>query len=85
MTQYTYNLSDTAKRNIAANLQLPSFSDIIDMDAMSLDQHIEKKIGKKLRLSTSIGRLIGRGTMYTFFNRILTREWIDKQIEKINR
>ena len=85
MTQYTYNLSDTAKRNIAANLQLPSFGDIIDMDAVSLDQYIEKKIGKKLKLSTSIGRLIGRGSLYTFFNRILTREWIDKQIEKINR
>lgn len=83
MTQMTYTLSDNTKANIARNLQLASFGDVVEMDAESLDCHIEKKIGKKLQLSTVIGRLIGRGSLYTFFNRLLTREWIDRQIEKI--
>lgn len=83
MTQKSYNLSDTAKNNIVRNLQLSSFDEIMEMDAVSLDSHIEKNIGKKLRLSTVIGRLIGRGSLYTFFNRLLTREWIDRQIERI--
>ena len=83
MTQGTYSLSDAAKQNIVRNLQLSSFDDVVAMDAMSLDSHIEKKIGKRLRLSTAVGRLIGRGSLYTFFNRLLTREWIDRQIEKI--
>lgn len=83
MTQSTYSLSDTAKQNIVRNLQLSSFDDVMRMDAMSLDSHIEKKIRKRLRLSTVVGRLIGRGSLYTYFNRLLTREWIDRQIEKI--
>jgi len=83
MTQNTYSLSDTAKQNIVRYLQLSSFDDVMAMDAVSLDSHIEKNIGKHLRLSTVVGRLIGRGSLYTFFNRLLTREWIDSQIEKI--
>lgn len=83
MTQNFYSLSDTAKNNIVRNLRLSSFDDIMEMDAVSLDGHIEKTLGKKLRLSTAIGRLIGRGSLYTFFNRLLTREWIDRENEKI--
>ncbi len=83
MTQNSYSLSNTAKSNIVRNLRLSSFDDIMEMDAMSLDGHIEKNIGKKLRLSTVIGRLISRGSLYTFFNRLLTREWIDREIKKI--
>lgn len=83
MTQGAYSLSDTAKQNIVRNLHLSSFDDVMAMDAMSLDSHIEKNIGKRLPLSTAVGRLIGRGSLYTFFNRLLTREWIDRQIEKI--
>ena len=82
MTQNSYSLSNTAKSNIVRNLRLSSFDDIMEMDAMSLDGHIEKNIGKKLRLSTVIGRLISRGSLYTFFNRLLTREWIDREIKK---
>lgn len=83
MTQNQYRLSETAKSNIARNLRLSSFDEVIAMDAVSLDGHIEKNIGKKLSLSTMIGRLIGRGSLYTFFNRLRTREWIDEQIEQI--
>ena len=83
MTQKIFSLSDATKNNIVRNLRLSSFDDILEMDAVSLDVHIEKNIGKKLRLSTVIGRLIGRGSLYTFFNRLLTREWIDREIEKI--
>ena len=83
MTQKSYTLSDTAKENIVKNLQLSSFVDLMDIDATSLDSHIERKIGKKLCLSTNIGRLIGRGSLYSFFNRLWTQEWIDKQIERI--
>lgn len=83
MTRKIFTLSDTTKNNIVRNLRLSSFDDIMEMDAVSLDGHIEKNIGKKLRLSTVIGRLIGRGSLYTFFNRLLTREWIDREIEKI--
>ena len=83
MTQNSNRLRNTAKSNIVRNLRLSSFDDIMEMDAMSLDGHIEKNIGKKLRLSTVIGRLISRGSLYTFFNRLLTREWIDREIKKI--
>ncbi|MBQ6156609.1 MAG: hypothetical protein IJK22_08405 [Bacteroidales bacterium] len=83
MMQTTYNLSVDARRNIAEDLQVASFSDVLDMDALTLDNHIERIIGKKLNLSPTLGRLIGRGSLYTWFNRLLTRRWIDRQISKI--
>ncbi|MBQ7734763.1 MAG: hypothetical protein IJT61_02375 [Bacteroidales bacterium] len=83
-TQVTYTLSDTAKCNIAKDLRLASFSEVMDMDALSLDRHIERQIKKRLRLSAVFGNLIGRGSLYTYFNRLLTREWIDQQLSKIS-
>ena len=81
--QNAYTLSDTAKSNIVKDLRLTSFSEIMDLDALSLDSHIEKQIRRRLRLSVGLGNLIGRGSLYTFFNRLLTREWIDQQLSKI--
>ena len=81
--QNVYTLNDRTKANIARDLQVSSFDDVMDMDALTLDSHIEQNIGKKLRLSASLGRLIGRGSLYSWFDRLLSREWIDRKLMKI--
>ena len=58
-----------------------SYTDLLAMDIDSIDSIIEKKIGKKLKFKpVSDNRLIGRGSVYLYLNRIF-----DFNIKKLNR
>ena len=58
-----------------------AFDDLLAMDIDSIDAIIEKKIGKKLRFKpVTDNRLIGRGSVYLYLNRLF-----DFNIKKMNR
>ena len=58
-----------------------SYDDLLAMDIDSIDAIIEKKIGKKLKFtSITDNRLIGRGSIYLYLNRLF-----DFNIKKMNR
>lgn len=63
-----------------------SVEQIISMDVEEIDLAIEKKIGKKLRYSLQDDmRLIGRGSVYLFLNRLFTIDLfkIDRKIKSM--
>jgi F0F1-type ATP synthase delta subunit len=58
-----------------------SYDDLLVMDIDSIDAVIEKKIGKKLKFKPITDhRLIGRGSIYLYLNRLF-----DFNIKKLNR
>lgn len=60
-----------------------SFEDISKMDVEELDKLIEKKIKKKLTYQRKYKSMIGRGSVYLYLNRLLSREKVDKRLSKI--
>ncbi len=60
-----------------------SFKDMSRMDVEELDKLVEKKIRKKLTYQRGFKGLIGRGTVYLYLNRLLSREKVNKRLSKI--
>jgi len=58
-----------------------SYEDLMAMDIDSIESKIEKKIGKKLKFkSITDSRLVGRGSVYAYLNRLF-----DIDTMKLNR
>lgn len=77
-----FKLNNKSKAGIERMVGLP-YNDIVSMNVEDIDRHIERKIKKKLRYVSYIGNLIGRGSILLFFNRLISREEIDKGISRI--
>ena len=81
----TYTLNDKSKVRIEEKVGV-SFDEIISSNAMDLDKHVERKIGKKLSHSPiSDNRLIGRGSPFLYLGRFITfnTKKLDKYISSI--
>lgn len=73
------------------NESLRSIHDLTGMDAMTIslsdvsevDANIEKKTGKTLMPTFSIGNLTSRGSVYLMFKRIFTSAEIDSKLDRI--
>lgn len=60
-----------------------SYDEMLQMSAEDLDALIEKRIGKKLTPAYSLKNMVNRGSVYLFFNRLLSQNEIDRQLTKI--
>ena len=60
------------------------YTTLIEMSAEEIDKHIEQKvIKKKLKFSKVLSGMIGRGSLYIYFNRFFTRQTIEKELSRI--
>jgi len=76
----TVSLNKQSRASIEKVTGIP-FDDLVAMDIDSIDAFIEKKIGKKLnQRPITDQRLIGRGSVYLFLNRLF-----DMDTKKMNR
>ncbi len=60
-----------------------SYTEMLQMSAEDLDALIEKRIGKKLTPAFSLKNMVNRGSVYLFFNRLVSQNEIDRQLAKI--
>lgn len=60
-----------------------SYNEMLLMSAEDLDALIEKRIGKKLTPAFSLKNMVNRGSVYLFFNRLISQNEIDRQLAKI--
>ena len=70
-------------RNILSKRLGKSYDEMLQMSAEDLDALIEKRIGKKLTPAYSLKNMVNRGSVYLFFNRLLSQNEIDRQLTKI--
>ena len=78
-------LNEKSKRTIEKRLGL-SFSEMSSMSAIELDKVVEQKIGKPLKFRPIADeRLIGRGSVYLYLNRLFEFEHkkMDRYIDSI--
>ncbi len=78
-----FTLSDKTKSNIKKSTGIDT-SEITVMPHDTLDQKIEKKIGKKIK--TKFIKTKGfsvRGNIYIALNRVLRESWLNKQMAKL--
>ena len=75
-----YSLNQQSRLSIEKMTGI-SYDDLLTMDIDSIDSVIEKKIGKKLKFKPITDyRLLGRGSVYLFLNRLF-----DIDISALNR
>ena len=75
----TISLNRQSRASIEKMTGIP-YDDLLTMDTGSIDVAIEKKIGKKLKFKPiADSRLIGRGSVYLYLNRLF-----DFNIKKLN-
>lgn len=77
-----FKLSDVTCRGIKMATGM-DVQNIIETDVFDIDSHIENRVGRKLTPSVNIGGLTSRGSVFLFFNRLFSREYIDSQIARI--
>lgn len=76
-------LGKKTRNNIEKTTGL-SVSSISKMSSEEVNAHIEKKIGKKLRMSSPKDkRLIGRGSVYITLGRLLSSKKTNRKIARI--
>ena len=76
----TISLNSQSKASIEKATGI-SYEDLLAMDIDSIESIIEKKIGKKLKFRPiTDSRLIGRGSVYLYLNRLF-----DIDTTKLNR
>ena len=75
-------LNDESKRSLEKMFGV-SITEISRMDIDDLDKMVEKNIHKKLTFQTKFKNLIGRGSIYLFFERLLRIEDVNKKLSKI--
>ena len=74
-----FTLNKKAKRSIEKSIGL-AVDKIGDMSAEKVDKHIEKRVGKKLRLRIlRDSRLTARGSVYLLMGRLLSPKKTNKQ------
>ncbi|MDR0926556.1 MAG: hypothetical protein LBO69_02175 [Ignavibacteria bacterium] len=66
-----FTLNQDSKNAISKNVGIP-FDTLVSMDIEDIHSHIERKIGKRLKLTNFANdmRLIGRGSVYLSLGRI---------------
>ena len=76
-------LNERSKQNIQRHVGIPC-ENIGSMDISTIESTIEKKKGRRIRLLKILDRrLIGRGSVYLFLDRLLNMNTIDKKLSRI--
>ena len=76
----TISLNSQSRASIEKITGIP-YEDLLTMDIDTIDALIEKKMGKRLKFKPIVDyRLIGRGSIYLYLNRLF-----DFNIKKLNR
>ncbi len=76
-------LNDKSKKSIERRTGI-SVQEMISMDAVDIDNTLEKKARKKFKYLIKIGNvLISRGSVYLFLQRLIPMGRIDKKLSKI--
>lgn len=60
-----------------------TYDEMLQMSAEDLDALVEKRIGKKLTPAFSLKNMVNRGSVYLFFKRLLSREYMDRLLARI--
>jgi len=78
-----FALNTKVKQNIEKDTGL-SVAQMSKMSAKNIDDHIEKRIGKKLHLRIQRNKhLCPRGSVYLFLRRLLPLKRADKKLSRI--
>lgn len=75
-------LNECTRKTLSRRLG-KSYAEMLQMSAEDLDALIEKRIGKKLTPAFSLKNMVNRGSVYLFFNRLVSQKEIDRQLAKI--
>lgn len=75
-------LNECTRKTLSKRLG-KSYNEMLQMSAEDLDALIESRIGKKLTPAFSLKNMVNRGSVYLFFNRLVSQNKIDKQLAKI--
>lgn len=75
-------LNESTRKTLSRRLG-KSYAEMLQMSAEDLDALIEKRIGKKLTPAFSLKNMVNRGSVYLFFNRLVSQNEIDRQLAKI--
>lgn len=77
-----FELDEQMKSYLSHKMGMP-FEQLVETDAEDIDSHIEKRSGIRMRLANAIGGMISRGSLYIFFHRFWTGEYVDNKLSKI--
>lgn len=75
-------LNKQTQESLSRRLGKP-YDELLQMSAKELDDLVEMKIGKKLTPAFFFKNLVNRGSVYLFFKRLISRNEIDKRLNKI--
>lgn len=78
----SFRLNHNTLASIKASTGLDA-STISSSDISVIDETIEKHTGKSLTPSLSLGGIHPRGSVYLMLDRLFTREYIDRQLNRI--
>ena len=79
---FMHTLNEHTRKTLSRKLG-KSYQEMLQMSAEELDALVEARIGKKLEPAFSLKNMVNRGSVYLFFQRLLTKNDIDKGIAKI--
>ena len=78
-----FKLNEKSRNNIQKATGM-TIEEIIRSDFKDIDKKIESKIGKKLEYPKMPDkRLLGRGQIYSYFNRFIDMQKINKGLKRI--
>lgn len=75
-------LNERTRKTLSRRLGI-SYAEMLRMSAEELDALIEKRIGKKLTPAFYPEGMVNRGSVYLFFNRLVSRNDTDRRIDEI--
>lgn len=75
-------MNERTRKTLSRRLGI-SYAEMLRMSAEELDALIEKRIGKKLTPAFYPEGMVNRGSVYLFFNRLVSRNDTDRRIDEI--
>ena len=75
-------LNEQTKKSLSRRMG-KSYDEMLQMSAEELDALVEERIGKKLTPALSLKSMVNRGSVYLFFKRLLSRDEMNRQLERI--
>ncbi len=79
---FMHTLNEHTRKALSRKLG-KSYQEMLQMSAEELDALVEARIGKKLEPAFSLKNMVNRGSVYLFFQRLSTKNDINKRIAKI--
>lgn len=78
----SFKLNDKTKLSLGKSAGL-NYSQLVEMSSDEIDNYLQKRRGKRFRLSLKLGQLTNRGSVYLYLNRLIHEKEIDRKLSKI--